>query len=134
MARRKDPIKSHRTQRQFLSPEQINITREVDYIIQRAQEHDARMVGLASLILFSTETGDAWILDPKDNSALCLARDGEKQTFTIFDTTPQFGIEWTATYYIDKDAFTVREESGRTRTIIGYPTREIMQALHGELK
>lgn len=133
MARRKDPIKSHRTQRQFLSPEQINITREVDYIIQRAQEHDARLVVLGSLILFSTETGDAWILDREDKSALCLARDGEKQTFTVFDTTTKFGIEWTATYHIDGDAFIVGEESGQIRTIIGYPTREIIQATRQEL-
>jgi len=134
MARRRDPIKSHRTQRQFLGPDQLNISREVDYIIQRAQEHDARLVGLASLILFSTETGDAWILDPKDNAALCLARGGEKQTFTVFDTTTQFGIEWTATYHIDGDAFIVGEESGQVRTILGYPTREIMQATRQEFK
>ncbi|MDI6769181.1 MAG: hypothetical protein QMD04_05840 [Anaerolineales bacterium] len=134
MAKRKDPIKSHRTQRQFLSPGQMNITREVDYIIQRAQEHDARLVVLASLVLFSTETGDAWILDSEENAALCLARDGEKQTFTVFDTTTQFGIEWTATYHIEGDTFIVREESGQKRIIIGYPTREILHATRHKLK
>lgn len=134
MAKRKGPIRSHRTQRQFLSPGKMNIAREVDYIIQRAREHDARLVVLASLVLFSTETGDAWILDPEENLALCLARDGEKQTFTVFDTTTQFGIEWTATYHIEGDTFIVREESGQKRIIIGYPTREILQATRYKLK
>lgn len=133
MAKRKDPIKSHRIQRQFLKPEEISITSEVNYIIQRAQNHDARLVGLGSLILFSTETGDAWILDPEDNSALCLARNGEKQTFTIFDTSTNFGVEWNASYRIEGDLFIVGEQSGQIMTIVGYPTREIMQATHRKL-
>jgi hypothetical protein len=108
----------------------VSLRREVEYIIERAQEHAARLSVLQSLILFSTETGDTWILDPADKSALCLARDGDKQSFTVLDTATQFGVEWAATYEIDGDAFIVKEKSGRMRTIIGYPTREIQQAMH----
>ena len=39
---------------------------EIDYIQRRAAEHDGRFVTLGPLILFSTDTGDAWLLDPAD--------------------------------------------------------------------
>ena len=37
---------------------------EVRYILGRAAEHDGRVVTIGHIILFSTETGDAWLLDP----------------------------------------------------------------------
>jgi hypothetical protein len=50
---------------------------EVRYIQRRAAEHDGRFVTVASLVLLSTETGDAWLLDPADGLAARLARDGD---------------------------------------------------------
>ena len=38
------------------------LAEEIDYIRSRAAEHDARLVTIGSLALFSTETGDAWLL------------------------------------------------------------------------
>src|SRR5258708_2748231 len=37
---------------------------EVRYIQRRAADHDGRIVTIGQLVLFSTETGDAWLLDP----------------------------------------------------------------------
>jgi hypothetical protein len=133
MAKRKHPAKflPSQSHRQVVSREQISITREVNYIIKRAQESDARIIRLGSLVLFSTSTGDAWLLDPEDNLALCLARDGERQSFTVTETAVSYGIEWNANYRIDGDAFIVAEHSGQTRTILGYPTSELLQAMRG---
>jgi hypothetical protein len=133
MAKHKRPAKSMPSQphRQVVSGEQISITREVNYIIKRAQQSDARVIRLGSLVLFSTSTGDAWLLDPEDNLALCLARDGERQSFTVTGTAVSFGIEWHANYRIDGDAFIVAEHSGQNKTILGYPTRELLQAMRG---
>ena len=36
---------------------------EVRYIQDKAADHDGRMVTIGQLILFSTDTGDAWLLD-----------------------------------------------------------------------
>ena len=47
---------------------------EVRYIQRRAAEHDGRIVTIGQLVLFSTETGDAWLLDPPDHLAARLAR------------------------------------------------------------
>jgi len=103
MAKRKKRRKPRapRTQRQIVHREQISITGEASYIISRAENYDARVVTLGPLIFFSTETGDAWMLDPEDGLALCLARGGDTQPFTITETTTNFSIEWEATYQID---------------------------------
>ena len=121
--------KKSRTQKQLLRQEQVNISKEADYIIRRAQESDARIVRLGALILFSTVSGDAWLLDVEDGLALCLARMGERQPFHIIETPTQFGIEWTANYRIEGEKFVVIEPSDQVRTIIGYPTREIFQVI-----
>lgn len=100
----------------------MSIVGEARYIISLAKKSDARIVTLGSLLLFSTETGDAWMLELGENLALCLARDGQEQPFTIKEDSEQFAIEWNAQYSIDGDAFTVIEASGQIRTILGYPT------------
>ena len=71
-----------------------DIGREVADIVASAQSGVARVVGLGPLILFSTETGDAWLLDWEDDRALCLARGGAAQQVNITDTESQFAIEW----------------------------------------
>lgn len=121
--------KGAETQRQFVSAEQFNITREIEYIIGRAQEYDSRVVSLGYQVLFSTQSGDAWILDGEDHSALCLARSGERQVFNIVETAANFSIEWTANYQIEGENFIVIEQPGQIRTIVGYPVQEILQAV-----
>lgn len=114
-----------RRKRQILSGEEVSISKEADYIIKKAQSYDSRVVGLGSLVFFSTQTGDAWILDTVDRLALCLARDGERQNFSILETPTNFQIAWEAQYLINGETFAVTTKDGRVRTVLGYPTREI---------
>src|SRR6478736_5278065 len=46
---------------------------EVRYIQRRAADYDSRIVTIGQLILFSTKTGDAWLLDPADQLAARVA-------------------------------------------------------------
>jgi len=117
------------TRKQQLSREQINIKREVEYIVRRAAERDARVVTLGPLVFFSTETGDAWLLDPSDYLALCLARDGDPRPVNITESEGAFAIDWEMTYQISGDRFIVADPSGQVRTILGYPIREITRAI-----
>jgi len=107
----------------------LNIPGEIDYIIGRAQNGEARIVTIGPLVLFSTETGDAWMLDPEDRLALCLARGGERESFTVTETPKGYAVAWQASYRIDGEKFVVLEQSGRIRTIFGYPTKKILRAL-----
>jgi hypothetical protein len=54
-----------------------DIHREIRYITQRAQAADSRIVSLGKLVLFSTATRDAWLLDAEDSFAACVCRDGK---------------------------------------------------------
>src|ERR1700751_2740884 len=56
------------------------------YIQRRAAEHDGRFVTIGPLALFSTETGDAWILDPSDQLAAWLPAMGtQSPSRRLFD-------------------------------------------------
>jgi hypothetical protein len=114
----------------FVRPD---IHREIRYITQRAQAEDSRIVTLGNLVLFSTRTRDAWLLDAEDDFAICLCREGEPQPVRIIDGPDTFGIEWTADFAIDGEAFVVHERSGRVVVIHGYPTVEIAAACRGGL-
>ena len=96
---------------------------EIDYIQRRAGEHDRRFVTVGQLILFSTDTGDAWLLDPADHLAARLARDGDPEPIYIEETDTSFAIGWKGNYSVDGDAFLYFDsDSGRIVTILGYPT------------
>jgi hypothetical protein len=101
---------------------------EVRYIQRRAAEHDGRMVTVGQLVLFSTETGDAWLLDPPDQLAARLARDGDPEPIYIEETNTTFAIGWKGHYRIDGPAFVYSDrDTGRTSTILGYPTHKLAQ-------
>ena len=95
-----------------LAQREISVTGEARYIVRKAMMHDARSVTLNGLVFFSTETGDAWLLDPHDQLALCLAKGGVEQRYRIIESTTKFMIEWQYTYQISGDAFVVTDAEG----------------------
>ncbi|HZW91609.1 MAG TPA: hypothetical protein VFF64_01435 [Candidatus Eremiobacteraceae bacterium] len=101
---------------------------EIRYIQRRAAEHDGRFVTVGSLALFSTYTGDAWLLDPEDHFAARLARDGDPEEVYLEETDARFAIGWKGKYRIEGDAFVyIDKDSGRVVTILGYPIRWIAE-------
>ena len=114
--------KKHITGKDFLLAE------EIEYIRSRAAEHDGRLVTVGPLVLFSTETGDAWLLDPADSLAACVARDGDPEDIHFEETDTNFAIGWKGNYQIDGEAFVfIDRETARVTTILGYPTRRLAQ-------
>jgi hypothetical protein len=107
---------------------------EVRYIQRRAAERDGRIVSVGQLVLFSTETGDAWLLDPADRLATRLARDGESEPIHIEETDTTFAIGWNGRYRIDGAAFLYADrDTGRVTTILGYPTDKLSRSLDREI-
>ena len=101
---------------------------EVRYIQRRAADYDSRIVTIGQLILFSTKTGDAWLLDPADRLAARLARDAESEPIHIEETDTTFAIGWTGSYRLDGPAFVYSDQdTGRVATILGYPTDKLSQ-------
>jgi len=98
----------------------------VRYIQRHAANHHRRIVTIGQLVLFSTETGDAWLLDPADRLAARLARDGDSERIHIEETDTTFAIGWKGRYRIEGAAFVYSDnDSGRVTTILGYPTDQL---------
>jgi hypothetical protein len=101
---------------------------EVRYIQRRAALHDGRFVSVGPLALFSTDTGDAWLLDPSERLAARLARDGDSEPVHIEETDTNFAVAWTGHYRVNGAAFIYSDRaSGRVITLLGYPIDQIAQ-------
>jgi len=112
--------------KQAVEAARFRLAHEVRYIQRRAADHDGRIVTIGQLVLFSTGTGDAWLLDPADLLAARLARNGETEPVHIEETDTTFGIDWPGSYRIEGPAFVYADRrSGRVVTILGYPTDQL---------
>ena len=100
-----------------MTGQSFRLADEIRYIRRRAAAGDSRIVTVAQLVLFSTETGDAWLLDRTDRLAARLARGGQSETIHIEETDTTFAVGW-AFVYSDR-------ETGATTTILGYPTEKL---------
>ena len=99
----------------------LRLADEIRYIQRRA---DGRVVTADQLVLFSTETGDAWLLDPSDYLAARLARDGDPESIALEETDTSFQIAWRGSYRLDGPAFVYTDRhSRRVSTILAYPTQ-----------
>ena len=86
---------------------------EVGYIQRRAADRDGRIVTIAQLVLFSTEIGDAWLLDPSDQLAAPLARDGYPEPIHIEETDSPTRFTGKVTIALrDQHSFTSMEMPG----------------------
>src|ERR1700736_2044249 len=79
---------------QVVDGKDFRLADEIRYIQDKAAEHDLRIVTIGQFILFSTETGDAWLLDVTDKLAARLARDGDPEPIHLEETDASFSIEW----------------------------------------
>jgi hypothetical protein len=115
--------------RQWVEGASFRLADEVRYIQRRAANHDGRVVSFGQLLLFSTNTGDAWLLDRSDQLAVRLVRDGEVEPVHIEEADTSFVIGWRGHYRINGPAFVYSDrETGRITTILGYPTDKIAGA------
>ena len=86
--------------KQWIEGKQFRLAQEINYIQRRAAEYDARFVTVGPLVFFSTQTGDAWMLDPSDQLAARLARDGDPEPIEFQETDTDFAIGWKGNYHI----------------------------------
>src|SRR5258706_8649512 len=103
-ARGRKPIRRGPGKR-IVEGKSFRLADEVRYIQRRAADYDGRIVTIGQLVLFSTQTGDAWLLDPADQLAARLARDGQSEPIHIEETDTTFAIGWKGRYRINEPAF-----------------------------
>src|SRR3954449_12053985 len=104
LGREKESLSQKRIKRrlgkQQVEGKDFRLLDEVRYIQQRAAVHDGRIITLGQLILFSTETGDAWLLDTEDRLATRIAQDGVSLPIHIEDIDTSFSVEWKGGYRV----------------------------------
>ncbi len=107
----------------------VDINREVAYIVGRAGHGEARFVSFGSLVLFSTPGGDAWMLDPEEGLALRLARDGSPLPVRIEETEEAFAVSWDGRFRIEGDVFLAADQAGLVAAFEDYPITSILEAI-----
>lgn len=114
--------------RRHIDGKDFQLADEIRYIQRRAFEHDGRFVTVGPLALFSTDTGDAWLLDAADHLAVRLARDGDPEDVYFEESDTRFAIGWKGQYRVEGEAFVyIDRDTGRMVTILGYPVRRIAE-------
>jgi hypothetical protein len=113
-----------------LSRDSLHLAKEVRSIQRRAADHDGRIVTIGALVFFSTETGDAWMLEPADQFAARLATGGDPLPVHIEETESSYAIGWQGHYRIEGQIF-IYEETGshRLAAIHGYPVQRLLRAI-----
>jgi hypothetical protein len=125
------PAKGRRTVKRgpgqrIIDGRDFRLADEVRYIQRHAADYDSRIVTIGPLVLFSSQTGDAWLLDPADRLAARLAQDGQSEPIHIEETDTTFAIAWKGRYRIEGPAFIYSDrDTGRLTTILGYPTDKL---------
>jgi hypothetical protein len=110
--------------------ESLNLAKEVRTIQRRAADQDGRIVSIGPLVFFSTETGDAWMLEPQNHLAVRLALAGDPLPVLIEETDEHFAIGWLGRYHFDRDMFVYEDNaSGRVTAIMGYPIRQLVHVI-----
>ena len=105
-----------------------SVVGEVRYMVECAQARQPVLVHLGPLVFFSSGTGDAWALDPGQGCAVCLARDGIKQSVHVVETDKDFELGWSHKYVIEDNAFVATDAHGTVLRMLNYPAREILRS------
>jgi len=117
---------------QWVEGKQFRLAQEVKYIQHRAAQYDVRFVTVGPLAFFSTQTGDAWMLDPSDHLAARLARDGDPEPIDFQETDTNFAIDWKGNHHIEGRAFVYadREAAGSSLSLAAPPPKLLSWAKH----
>lgn len=111
---------------------------EIEAIVLAASKHAGRLVvtgpeACASqpFVLFATDDGDAWLLDPVADAALCLMWHGERQPVHVVDGSEALEIKWDGSFELNGPFFTVHTEHSAigNRGIAGYPVDRLREVL-----
>lgn len=116
--------------RRWLEGKDVRFADEIRYVQRRAAERTSRIITIGPLLLFSTESGDAWMLDPVEHLATRLAEAGDPRLASVEETEKTFAVGWQGHYEIRGLAFVFNDnDSGHVTTILGYPTRRIVERI-----
>jgi len=84
-----------------------------------------------SFVLFSTGVGDAWLLEPDEQLAMCLVWQGFREEIGVSEDPGRIEVAWDGDYELLGDFFHAVTEHPKIgqRAIAGYPLGEVRKML-----
>jgi hypothetical protein len=109
---------------------QISLQNAINKIQQAASQGDQKVHELGVFVLFSTNAGDAWLLEVTEMDALQVAADKEILTVELEENPETIEINWTHTFEIKDNKFIITGyKDKKVETIENYPTHPISAAI-----
>ena len=109
--------------------EKSTVLAEIDHIVARACVGEGSIVTVHGLLFFSTDTQDAWMLDPEDGLAALLCKAGTRKPVNVVEQEDRFTVEWTHDYALEEECFVaIEKQNARLVRILGYPVEQIREA------
>lgn len=101
------------------------LSEEISSLVARCARGEGVVIGLGDFVLFSTTTGDAWLLEAFSDGALNLMRDYEPADYWIGEDGERVEVEWQGSYQLRGADFITDALPGAPRMVRGYPTEAI---------
>ena len=103
---------------------------EVEKIQESAKAKKAAVLALGVFVLFSTTTGDAWLLEVTDMDAIQVARGGEKLAVQIEENPETIEINWTHKFDVKNKKFILTSYKDKSEEIREeYPVHTILSTV-----
>lgn len=132
----------HHVKRCLVETEQIKgslqLLPEIEAIVQAALDGIAKIVMTApealdsrQFVLMATEDGDAWLMDPEKDKALCLVWHSVRQEVVVRDLPTRIEIQWHGDFQLNGPFFAVQTDHPGvgSRYIAGYPIDRLRECL-----
>ncbi|MDH3393079.1 MAG: SEC-C metal-binding domain-containing protein [Desulfobulbaceae bacterium] len=111
-------------------PGQISLTGEVKKIQQAAVDGKSEVRTIGVFVLFSSDGGDAWLLELTDMDALLVARKGEALDIEIIESPETLEINWSHRFAIkDKQLRVTAYADKKEEELVGCPVHSIRAAI-----
>lgn len=91
----------------------------------RGEDH---LESTGNFIFLATTTGEAWMLDHRENLALMLAEKGQPLDYQIKENSKQFSVKWSAKFFIKDDSF-VAVKDGIESHFANYPLARLKELI-----
>lgn len=102
----------------------MNVKQKVAEYVAYAKNGHENFEIFGKFVLFSSSSGEAWLLDPNEKLALRLVDNFEQLQFTIEETTTKFYVEWPERYQIQDGTFIALRGEKQTK-FSNYPAAEL---------
>lgn len=112
------------------SSPRVTLTHNIHLIQEAAVEKRQHIIEVGVFILFSTSSGDSWLLELTDSDCIQLADKGEKLEVPIKETPEVIEVDWSHTFAVNNKQFEVVAYKDKTQQVLDhYPTMEIAAAI-----